>query len=319
MIVDLVDLASMKKNISVMVIFLVWFSLSYGLGQSPFNYGQNEKVYFVSAALRDTMGIETIYTVEQTPDGQTGGMGENWDVTIMDFGRGSISVDWYPISRDSSFQYDFDSLTTNMRFLNGIEYEFSDQRMLIVGGGGYGSFDHTEFTQYNDTISIGTTSCVGHCGDQPVRYSKNVFNDKGQLLRSITYPPAATTRENDPGLPNIDALETYLNANVTTLNMPDTVSYHYNKRGLLLNSATHVRIRNSKEAKSLFIESPDFWESQFHQYYVGNIEMEVLIEKEIGFLPALILIEIYRHGVFSFVLNPADRKYYRGKDMILEQ
>lgn len=300
-------------------IILTLFILPFSFGQSPFNYGQNKNVYFISTEIRNKLNIKTIYSIDQRHDNDEGGMGENWDVTLISYDINSITDGWYPISLDSTFKYNFDSLTTNMRFLNGESYEFSNGKLVSYGGGGYGSFDGMEITRFSDTISIVATSCVGHCGDQPVNYSKNIFNKKGQLLYSISYPTPNENKEMNEDEMSLQDYEKLLYSNVTSENIPDTLHYRYDNKGLLLNTSKENSIKNISEVKQLFTNSNDLATSKFHQCYIGKIKMEEFILKKLGFTPDLILLEIYRHAVFSFTLNRSDNKYYGTTDIILEQ
>ena len=306
----------MKLSLTTILILL---TLKVTFGQSPFNYGQNKKVYFISTELRNKLDITTIYTIDQSYNNDLGGMSENWDVTLITFDTNSITDDWCPISLDSNFSYNFDSLTSNMKFLNGTRYDFTNGQIIAYGGGGYGSFDWCDITQITDKISIIATSCVGHCGDQPVRYSKNIFNKKGQLIYTISYPTSIENREIAEEKLSLEAYEKFLNLNVTSENKPDTLKYHYNSKGLILNFNKEIRIQNINEVKKLFTNQDDLATSKFHQCYIGKLEMEKFIFEKFGFTPELILIEIYKQAVFSFTLNRSDRKYYRTNNVILEQ
>lgn len=306
----------MKASLTIL---LTLFFLKFTYGQSPFDYGQNKSIYFISTELRNKLDIKTIYTIDQRHDNDEGGMGENWDVTLISFDTIAITDDWYPISLNSTFKYNFDSLTTNMRFLNGTRYEFSNGQLMSYGGGGYGSFDWNEITRFSDTISILATSCVGHCGDQPVNYSKNIFNKKGQLLYTISYPTPNENEEMNQDDISLQEYEKFLNSNVTSENIPDTLQYRYDNKGLLLNTNKENTIKSINEVKVLFTNSNDLATSKFHQCYVGKIKMEKFILKKFGFTPDLILLEIYGQAVFSFTLNHSDKKYYRTNDIILEQ
>ena len=116
----------MKKFYTV---FFVLCLLNSVFAQSPFSYGQNKDVYFISKALQNKLGLQTIYSVGQRHDNDAGGMGENWDVTLITFEANTISQDWYPITLDSTFKYNFDSLTNGMEVLNGTQYQFSNEKL----------------------------------------------------------------------------------------------------------------------------------------------------------------------------------------------
>ncbi|MBL7914669.1 MAG: hypothetical protein JNL49_06445 [Bacteroidia bacterium] len=296
---------------------IVYFYAAIIFAQSPFDYGKNKQIYFLSGQERDSLGIEEITCVLQLPENDRGGMGENWDVTVIQFSPESITDDWYPISMPATFKYNFDSLTADMKFLNGSRYELSDGMAGSYGGGGYGSFDWKDIERYGDSISIIATSCVGHCGDQPVRFSKNVFNDAGILLYNVNYP----TTEGSDLFPeeklSLSAMNEILMAGVNEENHLDTIFYNYNNSGLFIKpEEKDIQIES---IKSIFVSESHFNYKEFQQCYIGKIEMEKFISKKLRILPELLLIEIYRYGVFSFALNPDNKKYYRTGTLVLEQ
>ncbi|MBK8874324.1 MAG: hypothetical protein IPN13_10530 [Bacteroidetes bacterium] len=295
----------------------LFFYVTIIFAQSPFDYGRSKQIYFLSGEVRDSLEIEEITYVVQLPENDRGGMGENWDVTVIQFSPESITDDWYPISMPATFKYNFDSLTSDMKFLNGSRYELSEGIAGSYGGGGYGSFDWKDIERYGDSISIIATSCVGHCGDQPVRFSKNVFNDAGMLLYSVNYP----TTEGSDMFPeeklSLSAINEILMEGVNEENHPDTISYNYNKSGLFIKP--EEKDIQYESIKSIFVSESHFNYKEFQQCYIGKIEMEKFILKKLGILPDLLLIEIYRYGVFSFALNPANKKYYRTSTLVLEQ
>lgn len=296
---------------------IVYFYVAIIFAQSPFDYGKNKQIYFLSGEERDSLGIEEITCVLQLPENDRGGMGENWDVTVVQFSPELITDDWYPISMPATFKYNFDSLVADMKFLNGSRYELSDGMVGSYGGGGYGSFDWKDIERYGDSISIIATSCVGHCGDQPVRFSKNVFNDAGILLYNVNYP----TTEGSDMFPeeklSLSAMNEILMAGVNEENYPDTIFYNYTKSGLFIKP--EEKDIQMESIKSIFVSESHFNYKEFQQCYIGKIEMEKFISKKLRLLPELLLIEIYRYGVFSFALNPANKKYYRTGTLELEQ
>lgn len=305
----------MMKSTGLFLIVYFYAAIIYA--QSPFDYGKNKQIYFLSGEERDSLGIEEITCVLQLPENDRGGMGENWDVTVVQFSPELITDDWYPISMPATFKYNFDSLTADMKFLNGSRYELSDGMVGSYGGGGYGSFDWKDIERYGDSISIIATSCVGHCGDQPVRFSKNVFNDAGILLYNVNYP----TTEGSDMFPeeklSLSAMNEILMAGVNEENYPDTIFYNYTKSGLFIKP--EEKDIQMESIKSIFVSESHFNYKEFQQCYIGKIEMEKFISKKLRLLPELLLIEIYRYGVFSFALNPANKKYYRTGTLELEQ
>ncbi|MBK7969797.1 MAG: hypothetical protein IPK08_13125 [Bacteroidetes bacterium] len=255
----------------------LFFYVTIIFAQSPFDYGRSKQIYFLSGEVRDSLEIEEITYVVQLPENDRGGMGENWDVTVIQFSPESITDDWYPISMPATFKYNFDSLTSDMKFLNGSRYELIEGIAGSYGGGGYGSFDWKDIERYGDSISIIATSCVGHCGDQPVRFSKNVFNDAGMLLYSVNYP----TTEGSDMFPeeklSLSAINEILMEGVNEENHPDTIFYNYNKSGLFIKP--EEKDIQYESIKSIFVSESHFNYKEFQQCYIGKIEMEKFISK----------------------------------------
>ena len=102
-------------------------------------------------------------------------------------------------------------------------------------------------------------------GDQPVNYSKNIFNKKGQLLYTISYPTPIENEEITEDVMSLNEYDKLLNSNVTAENIPDTLKYRYNDKGLLLNVNTESTLKNINEAKKFFTNSNDLATSKFHQ------------------------------------------------------
>lgn len=321
----------------IFLIGITFFLLNTAFSQCPFNYGQNKKIYFISTGLRSKLALDSIYTVEHSSE--TGGMGENWDVTTTHFNEDYVSEGWYPISLDSTFIYRFDSIRAYMQYLNGSRYVFSNGKLKYYGGEGYGTFDWKEVIESSDSVSIIETSCTGHCGGNfNTSYSKNVFNKKGQLIYTVFYPEEdedAEQYEEEETKEEVTA-EEYERAaegreqegDVSYVLLPeldgniagDTIYYRYDKKGLLLNTNKSNSIKNKKQAQQLFAD-PNIANRDllFHQCYIGEIEMEKYMADKIGYAPDLIIIELYRHAVCSFWLNPVDKKYYESNFIILEQ
>ena len=244
-------------------------------------------------------------------------MDENWDVRVIQFEDGTISDDWSPLSLDSNYQYNFEEITGNLKFLNGTYYEIADDLLTSYGGGGYGTFDWKEITRPGETISVVATSCVGHCGGiTPVNYAKNVFDTEGKLNYIVSYPEP--DQNIDPDLRNSDnsKIEKFLLTGVAPENQPDTIQYYYDQNKLY--AGTEVKKKISPEEIIRLFSNPVDENLLFHQCYVNDIPMEEYFVKLAGYTPRLVLIEIYRYGVFAFMLH-TNGKYYRSRDVVLEQ
>ena len=296
------------------LLFLAQISL---IAQSPFDYGQNQNVYFISSQQRQQMGIENIYIIDLNDDKNTVAMWGNGSINVINFDSHTISDNWTPLELDSNLMSNLDSLFLNVRFLNGTRYEFDDFGQLIsYGGGGYGSFDWKEITRFSDTLSIIETSCVGHCGQQPIKYSKNIFAKNGILTHVIKYPVLEIDfeQEDELELITIEKYENFFNQLIEiSETSPDTTYYIYDNHRLL--SMDNVQ---EETGNKIFSVENQYHSNVFHQCYIGNIEMENFFLEKIGIIPSLVLIEIYQHGVFSFRLDTKSNKYYATETIILE-
>lgn len=306
-----------------LTILLTIFILSSANGQSPFNYGQNKSIYFISTELRNKLDIKEINTIKQSDENENGEMRQKWSLSFIDFDTSDVSDSNWEVIRDSTFKDNYlEGLTTenDMFFMYERDYQFRDGQLEVFGVGSHSGGDRNYVTRLSDTISITATHCV-RCGDQPVIYSKNVFNKMGQLIYAIRYPaPSKNEEEPEVSLESLEECEKFLNTYVTAENTPDTIQYRYDNKGLLFNIDEDNTIKNINEAKTLFTNSTDLSIfSEFHQCYVGEIEMEKFFLNKIGYTPELLLIEIYRQAVYSFHLNQSDKKYYQAIEVMLEK
>lgn len=284
--------------------------------QSPFNYGKNKNVFFISASQRKQWGMHVIYKLKQNEKD------DGMDLEAMTFEDESINNEWFPFDAGIRFSLNPDSLAANSTYLNGSSYELSNGMLDRYGGYGYGSFDEQEITRYSKRYSLVQTTCAGHCGGYGLRFTKNLFAQNGNILYSVNYPEI-----------NDSLADQFLSDSMSIADFDhtirkvfgkdaiiDTVYYRYDKAGRLVQVINRgEKIDGSTRPEKLFRYSENFSADYFHQYYAGKEKFETFIKRKTGFLPDLILVEIYRYGVFSFLFNQADKKYYSGKTIILEK
>ena len=308
----------MKPNLLILLLFFT--SVLQTMAQSPLNYGQNKKVYFISREEQRKLGIEKIYCVDQRKGDDRGGMGENWDVISISLDTNQVSVDWAPLNLDEKYQYNFDALTSNMKILNGIQYYVMDGHYTGCDGNGYGSFDQDDINPLSDTVLLLTRHCSGHCGNKLLKYSKSIFNKKGQMLYTINYPvPDSLSMELDT-VPVEKAFNNFVRyISKTNGYKTDTVIYKDDGHGLQLSLNKDISIGNVSEVKKLFTMDGDLAIFKFHQCYMGNTLMEKFVKDKLGYTPELLLLEIYARGVLSFVLNKSDKKYYQAAEILMDR
>ena len=153
-----------------------------------------------------------------------------------------------------------------------------------------------------------------------MRVVTHVYSKDGRLLYAVTYPEGDKLEAPEYNVEAMAAaeLDECLNSTVSHERLPDTLRYSYNKKGLLMHTNQEFRAKDISEVDRLF-RNEGRMKYDFYQCYEGEEEMESFMRQKLGFTPSLILVEIYRYGVFSFWLNPEDQKYYRGKTLVLEK
>ena len=155
---------------------MTFFILNFIFGQSPFNYGQNEKVYFVSTDLRNKLEIKTIYTAEKNFMKNNDGTGQNWNVTALSFDTNNVTDYMGAIALNSTFNFNCDSLTPYLHNGTGTRYELANGKLVNYGGGTTGNYYWTLITRFSDTVSIVASCANGAVFDAVVNYSKNIFD-----------------------------------------------------------------------------------------------------------------------------------------------
>ncbi len=287
------------------------------LAQSPFNYGKNKHVYFISQAQRAILGIDIIYSIDQHALNNLGGMNNNWDVSVISLDSSGGNNEWFPMYLDSTFQFNYDTLTNLDQCLNGTEWRVVNNRLVYSGGYGYGSFDNSEYHYLSDTIATVDTYCSGHCGNQPLRSSKHVFNHKGLLKYVVHYPMFESEYEPEYEI-NFETetdYERYFNILIDSSgNTPDTTYFTYDKNGLLISYGRGNYLL--KQLETYVNQTPHPF--LFHQCYIGEETMEKFISKKLKYTPDIILIEICNTSVLTFVKNKQNKKYYINQRIVLE-
>ena len=288
------------------------------MAQSPFNYGQNKQVYFISKEERHKMGLDTIYTFKLRKRAKEA----RWITEVTIFDSASVSDDFTLTSKDSTFKFNFDTLSSNFdgaHFLYGRLYEFSNEMLTGYGTIGPGYNDWKIIKHLSDTASSVETCKSGLPSELKI-WSTNVFDENGRIICTRIDSSNKNYLE--------DSIKELIDSSIVKAG---TFFYNYNGKGLLLNYKTEedtVYITDVKEIKKLFIDKylgyplssgHKFSCYKYHQCYVRNIKMEKYFKKKIGYLPELVLIELYQYGVFSFVFDKTDKKYYRTRDVLLEQ
>lgn len=279
------------------------------LAQSPFNYGANDSIYFVSRAMREATGSDEIVNVYFYEDGQTGGMWENCDINISGFDEDGFYHNWLPVTVDSATAFYLDSIVAFGIPLNGLRVNFNGNKMTSYGGQGYGSFDWTDYHWTSDTLALTVTYCVGHCGDQQPSFKKVQYHADGRPKCTIFY--------------NYHGEDYWLNDSTTVAQFDEEMGRYkedsiistvahvvYDENGLLLSAA------GEEYPEVFFNVTPDF--GQFSEVRFGSVPLAEWATKNLHMKPKLLLFEIYQNAVFSYVLDESTQRYYQGRMVVLD-
>ncbi len=313
--------------------------------QHPLNYGQSEQVYFISAEQRDDWGLNEILFFEQYTPGETGGMWENWTVSVIEITSSRYSNNWNVISDSSFTVFDYDSAVDKMHYINGYGAEFANGRLVRDGGEGYGTFDVTQYYSINDSLSLGVTTCAGHCGNLYSYFSsaKYHYDRKGRQrmateflrmeveLQSLEGEDSLTAQirfdaydgvegllygleEPEFGLAGsiMEKLDSIYLAQLDPESPPDTTIYKYDAQG------RYAGTSESGFSLSSSFSSTDADANVYYQGFVGRVDLEEFIEAKIGYLPATIFIEISTQSAARLAYHPINQQYVEDGLVILE-
>lgn len=276
-------------------------------GQSPFNYGQNREVYFISSAERKKLALNNIMEINRQE-------GLTWFRT-WSFAPGEIAATTL-VSEDSNY-VKADTVNLPATAEDGGDYYYyvlERGALSEYGGSGMGVHYWHRLRRYEKTSLLETTLVGG--GSLPyLAYSRNVFGKDGRLMYSVAYPDIKDTLAEMFLTDDTISLKwfDYHMKQVIGSNdyIPDTIRYTYNSSGCLTGVGT--KKIDASRPRSFFADSS--WSSK--DLYAGNKSLETHIKRKLGYLPRLILVEIYQYGVMSFYLD-AGNKYRVGKPLILE-
>lgn len=293
--------------------FLILLSLLsyFGLrAQSPFDYGKNKQVYFMSDSARNAFGIREIVEITRYPVGETGGMRESWDIMTWRFEERNVTCGW-SIVNDTIDKFNYDTIINHNNWINGSSYSLLDGTLTEYGGGGYGTFEYTTFTERNDSCSLSHTELTGHCGSNCwTQQRKNVIDQRGRILYTVYFQPEYPSDENE----GADTLQMQERDRAI-----DTVFYQYDAYGRLVATgkgnampATDVRYLFGYQG---YIDRKE----QFHQYYIEGSTMEKYIRTRLGYIPQLLIVEISKYSAVGFIYNDANKKYYEYSTVDLER
>jgi hypothetical protein len=286
---------------------------------SLFNYGLG----YISMQERMALGMNEVYEIYKLPEGETGGMHENWEVTKLEIDEEGASEQWAPTYRDSNFVFNFENLTDSARYLNSSIFNVENGTITDYGGEGYGSFNYHEINRLSHEISVRITYATGHASDTSVGVA---IWHRGKYLRPDTLFLLGRIAEDN--LPEVFSLEDISKLILLAEEAgyeSDTVFYRRSEFGQVTSITPSL---HKMQAQGLVLipniynawnESTD-WKIDvpFYQLYVGQEKMEAVIMAQFGYLPDIISLQFANRGAFVFMLNAKRGCYVKVDTLVIE-
>lgn len=252
----------------------------------------------------------SIQEVVRYPDGETGGMHNNWSMVTYELSQEEFVSNWYPMSKDSNYVFNWDTFLEGGSPLNGSKALFGkDQQLISYGGFGYGSFDHTDYVRFNDTVVATITSCVGHCGNfmnRSVGYI--VYNTEGTIAYTISTPVELS-------IDTSDAVVNELWKNSETFEEADTTFYHYTNDLLYIPQELNDL---SKEGIYSYLSKSAPTHNSFFQLYINQTPMKEWLADSLGSTPPIVGFEIYHSAAIYFNYDEQQDQYTNSAFFFLE-
>jgi len=279
--------------------------------QSPFNYGQNKNVYFISNDERKKLQINSICEVYWQNEDFT------YQFKTWKFRTNEISATDLVLETNQKVKFNFDSmLAAADESRDYFHYVLKNGKLSEYGSSGRGVHDWNNVKRYEDVSIVGTTTGGGG-SPLHLRYTKNIFSKTGRLQYSIHYPEVNDTLA-DIFLTDDTISLKWFNYHIKRVMseeyIPDTIHYQYNSHGQLTSiNKEKIDINNPV---SFFRRPLSDIETQY--VYIGKRKMDDYLKEKIGYLPRVILLAVYRYGVMSFFLDTKN-EYHKGRSVILEK
>lgn len=275
--------------------FTVFFCVPFWVSaQSPLDFGQHEKVYYISPAQAEDWGIEEMLSFRVNQ--YKGGMHEYVDITkICPTEDYEMASQWFPAYPPED-SMDLETSLAHARFLNGQFYSYSNDLPIYSGGEGYGTMCNCYYFQEGNVI-YGAFQCEYETEAQITKY---VFDAQGRLRYNTGGGRIPAENYDRPFADLPDSL------------FRDTLWFSYAEAGYLnaLKEGNHEWYSYKLPAYPI----PDFanFDIRESQIYFGETLMEDFMQEHTGMLPEVVLVGFYKFGAFTFYLSEKEQKYILG-------
>lgn len=290
---------------------------------APFDLGSNASRFYLSRQEREHLGWEEMFEIKQYADGETGGMNENWSVNRITFEGNKLANEWAPTYRDSNYVFDFEEITEQAHYLNGTYYELEDEQLTAYGGGGYGSFNWHTYYRFGDSVCVRITQDRGHSTDLSACVAVTRYVHYNQPDIQVNW--GCYEEEDLLDFSSYESLMASIEANANPEFKKDTLYFYKMNQGQIYSIApSNYQMRLQKQLTFPSIlqierQAPELEkEFSFYQLYLGDQKLEDYIEGYIGYLPQMLLVEIYERGTMIFKMDSISKKYHLEEDLVLD-
>lgn len=297
-------------------IIVVLFTCILGIqakSQSPFNYGQNEDIYFISAEDIDYYNIMLIHNYSMKYDDFT--REAEYSICEKNFSQQKELVkDCLLTNRRDTFsnppslqdaldreynyidredyheyvEYIFNHGYINLGYVNGMGWYFKNNRATYIGGIGYGAICWEEYTMdtldnREDKVDEVFSRVLSTCKYGEDDFLSKLFFNSDDLPLYEVYVEEEV-KENRYGA------EDY--KDTTYFIYDDLMRFKgYIEKGDTINII-------EKLAEPIKGTEYGWWKDDF--IYINKKPFKAVIDKSLGCKPKLILMEIYKNAVFVF-------------------
>lgn len=261
--------------------------------QLPYSEYKNGDIYSISVKELAGDSSCSITTIDSMTS--PGGMNEYWDINVLTISKNGGSDYWYIPSRfenKKGKRYPT-SEPADKDFLNGIEWQVEDGRIISSEFVGYGTGCRSEY-YYDSTLT--RVVKTEHCKFDTVECVRSVVVFSGGRPSFIINPPNACFDMNN------ETKDLPLYGPVTG----DTTALIYDAQGTMRGMYVHDSVIPLYEYHAGKISIP----SSYHRIMINGIAFEKFVEQRIKFLPKCILIETWKYGVYIYRYDEGAKMYY---------
>lgn len=284
-----------KNSISLISIFILSIQV---FAQSPFNYGQNEDMYFIAAKDLKYYNINVVHEFKVLKDGKSP---NNYiQVCELDFLKDDNSFEYRILSKiDTIIPKTLEKALDIVQHNNGVDWTFKKDRATYIGGHRIGGGSCWSNFEIDSLFSLVEYYCQGN---RYTEYYHLYFDAQGLPIYSICCVEKYDENEE---------LEVSENLNDTTFFLYDDRLLFYG----IVNNMDTVKVIEDIISQGVNHFTSDL---ELYQLYIDDNNFEKVIENKLGCKPRVIFMEVNKNVVLTFKYSETWNRYYSLKYISLE-